>query len=199
MPRANIATRRLITTPRQRFKWLVNFAALDLRTLREGDLFNVREELRDFLLPLHSSLAPGGLHVAPDGKHPPAPEQYSLALLQDLQHLIREELILVVRSRATNAMLPYRKLTTLSSTAPHVPADKGAPGRHFWSVQGSVRDLVLLLLHHLLASQDTAMLAQCPECDKIFVKQTNQRQCSKACTSRVAGRAWRERHQPAVT
>ena len=198
MPRAKTTARRLMTTPRQRLRWLVDFVARDVTTLREGDLVHVREELRDFLLPLHSSIAPGGLHVVPDDEHPPAPEQYSRPLLQALQSELHEGLTLVIRSRATNAILPYKKFKTLSSTAPHVPADKGAPGRHCWSVKGSVRDLVLLLFYHLLATLDTAMLATCPECEKIFIKQSNQRQCSKACTSRVAGRAWRERHETPV-
>ena len=65
MPRAKTTARRLMTTPRQRLRWLVDFVARDVTTLREGDLVHVREELRDFLLPLHSSIAPGDCTWSP--------------------------------------------------------------------------------------------------------------------------------------
>jgi hypothetical protein len=190
-------SRKLITTPRQRFKWIVRFAGLDLAALGRGDLWNVQEELSDFLLPLHTSIAPGGVHVWPDID--PRPEQYSLVELQALQAELRDELSLAVASRADNSVLPYRALPSLRYAAPHVPAlPYAAPGHHFWSVKGSVRDLVLLLFYHLLASQNTAALALCPECDRIFLRQTNQRYCGKPCANKVAQRLWRERQATAT-
>ena len=188
--------RKLMTTPRQRFKWLVDFVSLDLSTLRSGDQSNVREELNDFLLPLATSIAPGGLHTwVSEGS---APDTYPATELQALQAEIHEALTLAIQSRVDNEVLPWKELPSLRFRAPHVPADKGAPGRHCLSVKGKVRDLVWLLLLHLLATENTAALARCPECDRIFLRQTNQRYCGKTCANRVGQRAWRERHATPV-
>jgi hypothetical protein len=115
-----------------------------------------------------------------------------------LQAELHEAFTLAIRSRADNRVLPYTELKTLRYAAPHVPADKGAPGRHCLSVQGSVRDLVWFVFYHLLATENTAALARCPECERIFLRQTNQRYCRKACTNRVGQRAWRERQETPV-
>jgi CGNR zinc finger len=185
--------RKVIATARQRFLWLVGFTQLDLATLRVGDVFNLKEELRDFLLPIHTSLAPGGLHVWPTVG--PMPEEYTVADLQALQAEVREVLLLAIASRGDPALVleqGYKELKLRVAT-PHCLPDQGAPGRHIISVQGSVRDLVLLLCAALIGSQNTAELARCSECDKVFLKKTNQVYCSKACANRVAGRAFRER------
>lgn len=50
----------LMTTARQRFQFVVKFAALDLERFRPGDWLNLAWELRDFLLPTHGSVRPGG-------------------------------------------------------------------------------------------------------------------------------------------
>jgi hypothetical protein len=185
-------TRKVIRTPRQRLRWLVNFASLDLSALSRGDAFKIREELRDFLLPLHTSLAPGGLHTYPDPETGPPPEEYPPVELAALQAEMHEALTRTIRSRVDPAVLPHVKLT-LDYRAPYVPPEKGMPERHCLSVTGSVRDLVWLLLLQLLATEDTAALAKCPECDRVFLRQTNQRYCSKTCANRVGQRAWRER------
>jgi hypothetical protein len=190
------APRKLMTTPRQRFKWLVDFVSLDLSTLRSGDQANVREELNDFLLPLATSIAPGGLHTWVSEE--PYPDTYPAAELQALQVEIYEALALAIQSRVDNDVLPWKELPSLLFRAPHVPADKGAPGRHCLSVQGKVRDLVWYLLFQLFATENTAALARCPECDRIFLRQTNQRYCGRTCANRVGQRAWRERHATPV-
>jgi hypothetical protein len=185
-----------MTTSRRRLRWLVDFVSLDLSTLRPGDQSNLRDELHDFLLPLHSSLAPAGLHTWPTVE--PLVHLYPPAEMAALQAEIHEGLVLAIRSRADNRMLPHKELPTLRYSAPHVPADTGAPGRHCLSVQGSVRDLVWLLFYHLLATENTAALTRCPECDRIFLRQSNQRYCGKTCTNRVSQRAWRERQEAPV-
>jgi len=189
-------TRKVIRTPRQRLRWLVNFASVDLSALSRGDAFKIREELRDFLLPLNTSLAPGGLHTYPDPETGPPPEEYPPAELAALQAEICEALTRTIQSRVDPEALPAVQLPTLCYRAPYVPPDKGMPERHCLSVTGNVRDLVWLLALHLLATEDTAALAKCPECDRVFLRQTNQRYCSKTCANRVGQRAWRERQTP---
>ena len=65
-------TRRpsLMTTARQRFQFVVQFAALDLEPFRSDDWLNLKDALNDFLLPTHASLQPGGLHPLADGLAP---------------------------------------------------------------------------------------------------------------------------------
>ena len=60
--------RVLIRNEAQRFRFVVRFAALDLATFRRGDWVNLAEDLRDFLLPTHADLRPGGLHTFPNGR-----------------------------------------------------------------------------------------------------------------------------------
>jgi hypothetical protein len=191
-------TRKVIRTPRQRLRWLVNFASVDLSALSRGDQFKIREELRDVLLPLKTSLAPGGLHTYPDPEAGPPPEEYPPTELAALQAEMHEAFERTIRSRVDPEALPVVQLPTLRYRAPYVPPDRGMPERHCLSVTGNVRDLVWVLLLQLLATEDTAALAKCPECDRVFLRQTNQRYCSKTCANRVGQRAWRERQETPV-
>jgi hypothetical protein len=173
---------------------LVNFASADLTTMRAGDLLNTRQELADLLMPLHSSLAPGGLHLWPDTE----PTLFPLIKLQALQDELRDELAFALARREQSVEREYRQLDTLRFDAPYADTRHGQPHRHFCSVRGSIRDVVLLLYFYLVASQDTAALARCKECERIYLRQPNQRYCSKACANKVGQRAWRERHRHGV-
>jgi hypothetical protein len=184
-------TPRPLSTPRQRLQWLVNFASADLTTMREGDLLNTKQELADLLLPLHSSLAPGGLHLWPDTE----PTLFPLVELQALQDELRDELAFALARREQSVEREYRQLDTLRFDAPYADTRHGQPHRHFCSVRGSIRDVVMLLYFYLVASQDTAALARCRECERIYLRQPNQRYCSKACANKVGQRAWRERQR----
>ena len=183
-------TSKRISTPRQRLQWLVNFASTDLTTMREWDLLSLKQELADLLLPLHSSLAPGGLHLWPDTE----PTLYPLGDLQALRDELREELTLALARRQRPVEREYRRLE-LRFDAPYADTRHGQPHRHFCSVKGSIRDVVLLLYFHVMASQDTAALARCRECERIYLRQPNQRYCTKACANKVGQRAWRERQR----
>ena len=177
---------------RQRFQFVVRFASLDLDRCREGDWYNLREDLRDFLLPTHASLRPGGLHLWPTD--PPMPEAYSPADFKALQAEVRDMLALVVVSRAGNEVWPYKPVA-FRLALPHVPDMPAAhPGRHFVSAQGSTRDLFLLGVAWLLAEVNTSTLSRCPECDTIFLRKSNQLYCARACANKVAYRAYRDRH-----
>ena len=182
-----------ITTPRQRLQWLVNFASVDLQAMRSWDLDILRHELADLLLPLHSSLAPGGLHLWPDAE----PLLYPVVDLQALQDELREELALALARRERPMERAYRELR-LRFDAPYAETRHGHPHRHFLSVKGSIRDVVMLLYFHLMASQETAALARCRECERIYLRQPNQRYCGKACANKVGQRAWRERQRQSV-
>lgn len=184
-------TSKPISTPRQRLQWLVNFASTDVQALPAWDLLTLKQELADLLLPLHSSLAPGGLHLWPTEE----PTLFPVGELQDLQHELRDELALALVRRGQTVEHEYRQLPTLRFDAPYAEARHGQPHRHFCSVQGGVRDVVLLLYFHLMAHLDTAALDRCRECERIYLRQPNQRYCSKACANKVGSRAWRERQR----
>ena len=63
--------------------------------MRDWDLDILRHELADLLLPLHSSLAPGGLHLWPDTE----PWLFPLVELQALQDELRDELAVALARR----------------------------------------------------------------------------------------------------
>ena len=157
---------------------------------REGDLAMIRQGLDDVLLPLHSSLAPGGLHLWPDTE----PWLFPVADLQALQHELREELAVALDRRA-RPVEREPKLLRLHYDTPYTDTRHGLPHCHFCSVKGSIRDVVMLLYFHLMASQDTAALARCCECERIYLRQPNQRYCGKPCANKVSQRAWRARQR----
>lgn len=136
------------------------------------------------LLPLHSSLAPGGLHLWPATE----PWLFPVVELQALQDELREELALALARRERPVEREYKTLT-LGYDTPYADTRHGQPHRHFCSVKGAIRDVVLLLYFHLMASQDTAALARCQECERIYLRQPNQRYCTKACANKVGQRA----------
>jgi hypothetical protein len=176
---------------RQRFQFVVRFASLDLDRCREGDWLNLKEDLRDFLLPTHTSLRPGGLHLWPTDH--PLPEEYSADDFKALQAEVRDLLALVVVSRTGNEAWTYKPVT-FAYALPHVPALPSAqPGRHFVSAQGATRDLFLLAVGWLLAEVNTSTLSRCSECSTIFLRKSNQLYCSRYCANKVAYRAYRER------
>ena len=196
-PNSDPHPRALIRNEAQRFRFVVRFAALDLATFRRGDWFNLAEDLRDFLLPTHADLRPGGLHTFPtEGR---MPEAYTPEDFTALQAETREVLAMVIASR-TNRHAWIPKPLQILPTNPHVPAlPTPHPGRHFMSVQGAVRDLFLWRVHHLLGQVNTAMLTRCPDCDTIFLRKSNQVYCSRRCVNRVTQRQWRERQATVAT
>ena len=151
----------------------------------------IQQGLADVLLPLHSSLAPGGLHVQPDAE----PMLYPLVELQALQDALREELALALDRRERPVEREEKWLPTLRWDVPYADTRYGHPHRHFMCVKGEIRDVVLLVYFHLMASQDTAALDRCRECERIYLRQPNQRYCTKACSNKVGQRAWRERQR----
>ena len=161
--------------------------------LRDWDLATLKQELADLLLPLHSSLAPGGLHLWPTTE----PTLFPVAELQALQAELRDELAFALARRGQAVDREYRKLT-LAFDAPYADTRHGQPHRHICSVQGKIRDVVLLLYFHLMACLDTAALDRCRECERIYLRQPNQHYCSKSCANKVGQRAWRERHRQGV-
>ena len=189
-------TRRpsLMTTARQRFQFIVQFARLDLEPFRPEDWRGLQDALHDFLLPTHASLQPGGLHLWPTDA--PLPYEMTPDDFKALQAETRDVLAMVVAGRDDPSRLTHKPLPSLRYTVPHAPAwHTAAPGRHILSVQGTTRDLFFLGVFGLLAEEvNTATLARCPECDTIFLRKSNQVYCSRSCKNKLAYRHYRERH-----
>jgi hypothetical protein len=181
----------------QRLQFVVRFAQMDLETLRPGDWLNLQWELRDFLLPTHQDLLPGGLHVFP--VDPPYPEDYSRQDFRTLQAETRAILEMVIDTREDNRGWRFTPIQ-IRFAAPQVPQPPdGKQGRHLLDAEGTTRDMFLLLLWALLGQSNTAPLLRCPECNTIFLRKRNQEYCSRACVNRVSQRRWRERHETAAT
>ena len=185
----------VMRTARQRFSFLIEFARLDLARFHGTDWLYLKEALRDFLLPTHQRLRPGGLRLWPT-KHP-LPEEYGPDDFLALQAEVRDLLALIVASRRTNQAWTYKPIQ-FDYAMPHVEDTMARPGRHLVSAQGHTRDLVLLAMGLLVAQVDTTTLAQCAVCDSLFLKKTNQAYCSRACTNHVSHQRWRERQTTPV-
>jgi hypothetical protein len=186
-----------MTNARQRFAFVLRFAAKDLSTLRPEDWGDLQDELNDFFLPQHADLRPGGVHLWPD-----EPRTYGMTPddFRDLQAETRDVLAEVIASRESQHPMPYKRLPSLRLTVPHAPAwESAAPGRHIWSAQGRVRDVFFFGLYALLVGSNTATLARCPQCDNVVLKKTNQLYCSRSCKNKLVSQHYRERHAADAT
>jgi hypothetical protein len=180
-----------MTTARQRFQFVVKFAAADLTTLRPEDWGDLQDELNNFFLPQHADLHPGGVHLWPDD-----PRTYGMGPedFRDLQAETRDVLLQVIASRDSEHTMPDKPFRDLRLTAPHAPAwESAAPGRHIWRARGSVRDVFFFGLYALLVGSNTATLAKCPTCDNVFLKKTNQLYCSRSCKNKLVSQHYRAR------
>jgi hypothetical protein len=181
----------------QRLRFAVQFAQMDLDTLRPGDWLNLQWNLRDFLNPIHNDFAPGGLYVSPDD--PPAPEAYSREDFRALQVETLNILEMVLDGRKEGVVWKCPSVQIRFAVAPLLDPPAGKEGRHFLMAEGTTRDMFLLRLWTLLGASDTAGLLRCPECGTIFFRRKNQEYCSRACVNRVTQRRWRERHESVAT
>jgi hypothetical protein len=186
-----------MTNNRQRFAFVLRLAALDFRPFRSWQWEQLHDELRDFLLPTHASLRPGGVHLFPTIA--PMPEEYTERDCVSLQANVRDLLQKTVVARDQGKSPPPLALPTLTFAAP--PATE--LGGHFLHVEGSVRDLVLFGALELLTKSDLASLTRCTVCDAVFLRKKGQAYCGRSCTNYVSQQRWRERHAtpdtPAVT
>jgi len=70
-------------TAQDRLKFAVEFAEKDLRTLRPGDLLNMRDDLMAFLLGTSTIKEKGGILAMP--LKPPFPQDYEVEDFEQLQ------------------------------------------------------------------------------------------------------------------
>ena len=178
-----------MTNNRQRFAFVLRLAALDFRAFRSSWQWDqLQDELRDFLLPVHTSLQPGGVHLQPTSG--PMPEAYTIRDFETLQADIREVLQRTVVARDLARPPDYYPLPTLAFAAPPASA---ALGGHFLSVAGTTHDVVLFGVLELLKGSDLASLTRCPVCDQVFLRKKGQQYCGRPCANYIAQQRWRER------
>lgn len=172
---------------RQRLRWAVEFAGLDLAHLRPGDRLNLHDETYRFL------------GFEPEGGSDPAEAGFMTIPTQD-------------PTEADMGKLQAEVLRLLDWAASHPDLRQGGDLPEFeitsrWRVvpipggpmslmaAGDVRNLFLTRLIFLLAQEGFDNLQRCPEyehpeCKRLFWKVGRKRYCSRQCTNRAVFRAW---------
>jgi hypothetical protein len=197
---------RRLSSPAQRLQFVVQFAQMDLATLRPGDWLNLRDDLAAFLhgpwygldvtrepLPLDDALL-----VRPTA--PPYPDTYPEEAFQQLQAETRTLLYDMVLGTRDRTSAPLRLLPLqVHLGAPSLDGLVPVSGQHALVAEGSTRDVFLLLVFMLLKQVGSKRIVRCPECGTIFYRHGNQDYCSRPCVNRVSQRLWRHRHDAAST
>lgn len=198
-----------ISTHEDRARWVIQFAQMDLDTLRPGDWVNLREDIHQFahLVPGHYQLA-GKLRSATD-PHTGASflHRVSPAIAYGIHGILDGDTAVLtdddIRAIQPRVLAWLRALTTppeprVARPFNFVPfqgrVDMGFEGIPF--VAATAHDLFwwhLLVL--ILSEQPGRHILRCPECDTIFYRVQKQAYCSRTCSNRVMQKRFRERHE----
>ena len=177
-------------TDLDRLKFIVNFAQTDLRSLRPGDMLNLRDDLGVFI---HGRIIPplGAERVQPGGVEPFVVKLVGDLTVDELETLQKKCMGVLSHASVGRGGLDYhgdQVITAVYSLAPRLP-----DGRK-WTVfvGGRANDVVPVILIHLLMNRPLNTLRACPECDRIFVRVRKQRYCSTKCSTRVYMRSYRQ-------
>ena len=187
-----------MSTPAQRLQFLVEFAQMDLATLRPGDWLNLRDDLMSFLgMGMEGFARTDTAAIIGDVTQPPFPDSFPEASFRSLQAEIAAILRAMLDDRGGEQTHAHPGTTPIAIEYVLRSADSGAP--HPWYnavyVLGATRDVCLHIFFHLLAHVRTTMILRCPECGTIFYRRRNQDYCSRPCVNRVSQRRFRARHE----
>lgn len=189
---------------KDRLKFAVRFANLDLTSQRAGDWLNLKDDLENFfgfgsagkeikLVEL------GGVLATP--LEPPFPQEYTERDFADLQKDVRIIFQPVARRPIKWPQTAGERVSTetqQSSAFEHVTVKVGLfPFRLYDSddcllmARGSTRDTFLFTLAAILTSKPVGQIKNCPECSSLFFRVRKQVHCSEKCTNRAYMRGYR--------
>jgi hypothetical protein len=175
-------------TSGERLQIAIDFARMDLDTLRPGDWLNIRDDLATFLgcKEWHHYQYPamGWITTGPDVH----PNEFAENDLRALQAEVRRVLQGLVSGDILGApSVEIRGLFGLLRSA------SGA--EQMLIAYGPTRDMFLITLLHLLNQEPLDRIRGCPECGAIFYRIAKQQYCSRPCTNRANIRNWRQREE----
>lgn len=177
-----------------RLAFIVRFAQMPLSHLRHAELLRLRGELKNFV-----QQGPGPTHpnkpqdwVIVGDQKPLYLEQWTAKDVQALQQKVREMLDETLRTETTAAGM--RIAMTTPRLLP-VAYQLWCPARaRFLIISGATHDVVLVMLHLLLATGGYDKIRACPatkprtpgkQCGRIFVRVRKQVYCSAQCEDRA--------------
>jgi hypothetical protein len=184
-------------TDAERLQFVIRFAQMDLDTLRAGDWLNLREDCMAFLgIEVHGGLTAiqtpeesGRIVALP--LHAPLPTEFAvedcIALQADTRRILDEW---VGPAPGEQGMLSPHDIHVLY-TVTRTRSQTGASWVSWLQVQGTTRELFLIILLHLLGRESMDAIRHCPECGTIFYRVGKQQYCSRPCSNRANVRTWR--------
>jgi hypothetical protein len=183
-----MTSEKRFATGKDRLRFALEFAQLNLDRLREGDWLNLKEDFREFLVPKdgYSLDEMGGLIVSP---FEPSVFDFTEKDFRSLQPAVRG-----LFSLSDSPGTPSVKLDGLRLSA--VSRDQvGFPGRHMIVASGGTQAIALLVLAHLLARESIAVKScRLADCGRLFLPvRSHQQFCSRRCVNRSNQQAFRKR------
>jgi hypothetical protein len=185
-------------TAKERLQFVICFAQKELESLRAGDWLNLREDCLVFLgikvqgamrgiqLPQDS----GGIIAMP--LNSPFPMEFSVEDFKALQ----ADTLRILDEWAGPAPGEQGRLSPHDIQALYTVTRTRSRTSDSWvswlQVQGTTRDLFLLILFHLLGQESMDYVRRCPECRMIFCRIGKQQYHSKTCANRANVRKWRQ-------
>lgn len=170
--------RVVIETDADRLRFAVQFAQMDMDTMREGDWLNVREDYEAFLavgvdtLPLIAMVT----------------EPYEVMTAADFREVqVRVRLWICALAFPPQALACPPPAVLMSGNVMPLAGSQVY-------VQAHPRELFLWRLFLLLLREPRDRMHCCAECGTIFYRVKHQAYCSRACGNRVTQRRWRTKH-----
>lgn len=193
-----------------RLTFLVDFISQDLRTISEGDVLNLREEMCDYLTPREGKVQIWAVAVS-DGK---PLSTYERKDFLELQREARKQLWWALdededmrawdvylkdrrRKKQFKAIDEKRRGTQredfpFSFRGRLAGLMKPGPGAHQLQAHGTVIQMFVLQTIFLLLNQNTNEIRRCPRegCGKLFVRKGKEIYCHPRCQQAVAKEKW---------
>jgi hypothetical protein len=200
--KGSIAMERLLRDTAKRLKFAIQFAAMDLDSMRPGDWLNLKDDLAAFLgltrgKPRGIS-ARGAVQVIHKGK--PDPDEYAKddfrcpdEYTEDDFRLLQQETNVLLQSLVWEGGLSADYLKIQAELG--ILTLLGMEGAYVHVARGATRDMFLLSLWLLIREEGVDRIRRCPECNKMFYRVAKQQYCTRACTNRANVRAWRQREE----
>ena len=171
----------------EQFRFIADFADMDLEQMREGDWINLQEDLAHFL----PTQADEGFTLF-DAEEDPEAKKYPKPKIVELQKVVRYLLPSDLAGWDTTSAIAWHELhprdnpLEIKITASYETFPGGVLYAH-----GKFRDMFFLNLVSLRQRRDVvSKVKRCPECNRIFYRVRRQKYCSGPCVTAANKREW---------
>ena len=190
----------------KRLEKAVALTEVSLDELRERELMNLKDDVRNFLWPSEDRRSTGGVWLTDVPSHESITKKVLSNIITGTWRLLGDTVLdrdeqrrkqrldkqrLLKRDYGTGA--PIQKPIEFRSLHLRLIADHDGNCYEELVSAETIEGCFLYVLHHLLIQEGLAKILSCPVCTTQFVRRRRQKQCSRRCTNIANKRAYFER------